>query len=162
MKIFLVVGTLFPFDRLVEIIDRWAEKHKDIRVIAQIGYGRYTPGHLEAYGMIKPEDFNRIFEESDLIIAHAGMGIILKSLVANKPIIVLPRKLELKEHTTDHQMATAMALDKLDYIHIAWDNDQLKKYLGKPEKIKSKKVIGDYASDSLIEALREFIQKAEP
>lgn len=159
MKVFLVVGTLFPFDRLVEEIDRWTENNKDISVIAQIGFGKYKPEHIEAHTMIKAEDFNRIFESSDLIIAHAGMGIILKSLVANKPIVVMPRKLELKEHTTDHQMATAKALDRMDYIYIAWDVDQLHEYLRHPEQLHPKEVISEHASESLIEALREFIEK---
>ena len=157
MKLFLVVGTLFPFDRLVEEIDRWAGSQKDIQVTGQIGFGKYKPLNLKAFPMLKAKDFNSIFEESDLIVTHAGMGIILKSLVANKPIVVLPRKLELNEHTTDHQIATANALEKMGYVKIAWDNKQLLEYLEEPGKIQSKKTIGAFASDSLIKGLKEFI-----
>jgi UDP-N-acetylglucosamine transferase subunit ALG13 len=109
--------------------------------------------------MLSPEEFNRIFDDADLIITHAGMGIILKSLVANKPIIVLPRKLELNEHTTDHQMATAAALEKMEYVEVAWDNEQLSAYLEKPETIRSKKTLGSVASGPIITALKDFIRK---
>jgi UDP-N-acetylglucosamine transferase subunit ALG13 len=159
MKVFLVVGTLFPFDRLVKVVDDWAGTNKEIKVTGQVGRGKYQTAHIETHEKLVAQEFNRVFEESDLIIAHAGMGIILKSLVANKPIIVLPRRLELKEHTTNHQVDTALAFEKLNYIHIAWDVDQLKELLAEPGKIQSKKEIGEYASDSLIEAIREFIEK---
>ena len=159
MIVFLVVGTLFPFDRLVREIDRWAGMNKDIRVIAQVGHSKYKAENIETHAIMKAAEFNTIFEESDLIIAHAGMGIILKSLVANKPIIVFPRKHEFKEHTTDHQMDTARAFQELEYIQVAWDIADLQKYLEEPKKIKSKKIIGPYASESLIEALRDFIEQ---
>jgi len=159
MKVFLVVGTLFPFDRLVKEIDLWAGIHKDTQVIGQVGHGKHIPENMEAYTVLKAEDFNRVFDESDLIVAHAGMGVILKSLVANKPIVVLPRRLKFKEHTTDHQMDTAKAFDDLGYVHVAWDTGHLQKILEESEKIKSRKEIGQYASESLIGAIRDFIAK---
>jgi UDP-N-acetylglucosamine transferase subunit ALG13 len=159
MKIFLVVGTLFPFDRLVKVIDQWVADKPEHRVTAQIGAARYQPENMTAYPMLEAREFNRIFSESDMVITHAGMGIILKSLVASKPIIVLPRKLEWNEHTTDHQMATARALDRMKYVKVAWDNEQLLAYLEDPSGIGSGKHIGEYASEQLIETLREFIRK---
>ncbi|MEN8251500.1 MAG: glycosyltransferase [Bacteroidota bacterium] len=157
MKIFLVVGSLFPFDRLVKEIDQWAALQENINVIGQIGYGKYKPESIQAVPLLEAGEFNRIFSESDLIITHAGMGIILKSLVVGKPIVVLPRKLQLKEVNTDHQMATAKALDKMNYIHVAWDNEELLEYLKEPAAIASKITIGEYASETFIENLRQFI-----
>jgi UDP-N-acetylglucosamine transferase subunit ALG13 len=87
------------------------------------------------------------------------MGIILKSLVAGKPIVVMPRKLELNEHTTDHQMATAVALDKMKYVQIAWDNEELRQFLQNPGQIRSRTTIGNYASDALIGTLKTYIQE---
>ena len=159
MKVFLVVGTLFPFDRLVKEVDRWAGINRNIQVVGQVGFGKYMTENMEAYTVQKAEDFNRVFDESDLIVAHAGMGVILKSLVANKPIVVLPRRLKFKEHTTDHQMDTAKAFDDLGYVHVAWDTGHLQKILEEPEKIQSKRKIGKYASESLINALRNFISE---
>jgi len=43
MKVFLVVGTLFPFDRLVKEIDQWVNTKTDIQVTGQIGNGQYIP-----------------------------------------------------------------------------------------------------------------------
>ena len=157
MKIFLVVGTLFHFDRLVKEMDQWAGKNKEHRIIAQIGDNRYKPENFEYHNMLDAHLFNKTFDEADLIIAHAGMGIVLKSLVANKPIIIMPRKLELKEHNTDHQMATARALNDMNLVHIAWDNEELLNMLSNLSAIKPKKEISEYASAPLIQAIDKFI-----
>ena len=110
-----------------------------------------------AFPILKADEFNRIFNESDLIVTHAGMGVILKSLVASKPIVVLPRRLELKEVNTNHQIATARALEKMNYIRVAWDEKELLEYLENPAKISSNITIGEYASEALITSLKEFI-----
>jgi len=157
MKVFLVVGTLFPFDRLVKEIDQWVNTKTDIQVTGQIGNGQYIPKNFEYYKMLKTKDFNAVFDQSDLIITHAGMGIVLKSLVAGKPIIVMPRKLELNEHTTDHQMATAHALNKNNYVYIAWDNTELLQFLEEPEQIKPRTKINQFASEELISGIHDFI-----
>ncbi len=100
-----------------------------------------------------------IFDDSDLIIAHAGMGIILKSLVSGKPIIIMPRMLNLKEHMTDHQIATARILEKYDYVNVAWTNEGLTNYLMSPDLIESKKRIGEFASSTLINTVKDFINQ---
>lgn len=157
MTIFTVIGTLDPFDRLVRLVDQWAAERPDIDITAQIGYGKYVPENIETYQMLRANDFNRIFNDSDLIITHAGMGIILKSLVAGKPIVVLPRRLDLKEANTDHQMATAKALDEMNYVHVAWNNEDLLEFLKEPAAIRSKVSISEYASEPLLGSLRQFI-----
>lgn len=160
MNIFLVVGSLFPFDRLVRVVDEWAASQDQIRVIGQIGDGDYEPKNMEAYRILEAEDFNKRFTESDLIITHAGMGIILKSLVVQKPIVVFPRKVSLKEVNTDHQIATAKALDKLNYVQVAWESEDLKTILRDPASIKSKVMIGEVASAELLGAIRQFINES--
>lgn len=158
MKVFIAVGTLFPFDRLVEEVDRWAAEQDDVKVIGQIGAGRYQPVHIESHQMLAAGEFNRIFNESDLVITHAGMGTILKSLVAQKPIVVMPRKLELKEAVTDHQMATAKVLEKMGYVHVAWNNEELAEYLKNAGNIGAKSSLGEYASGMLVDTIRKFIR----
>jgi UDP-N-acetylglucosamine transferase subunit ALG13 len=158
MKIFVVVGTLFPFDRLIRTVDTWAESRKDISITGQIGKSSYVPKNMTFYESLSSKDFNTCFSQSDLIISHAGMGVILKALVENKPLIILPRRLELGEHTTDHQIATAKAFKKMSYVNIAVDEDELLDYLKSPEKISSRYKIGAFASQDLIITLKEFIE----
>ena len=160
MKIFVVVGSQYPFDRLVKAVDNWASNQSDVYITGQIGESNYQPKHMKFFETLNVKDFNTCFSESDLIISHAGMGVILKSLMENKPIIVLPRRLEFNELTTDHQLATARALYKMNYVNIAMDAEELINYLEKPDQILSKRKIGEFASDSLIHSLREFIEQS--
>jgi UDP-N-acetylglucosamine transferase subunit ALG13 len=159
MKVFVVVGSLFPFDRLIKAVDLWAETRKDVTITGQVGKSSYIPKNMTFYENLSAKDFNACFSQSDLIISHAGMGVILKSMVENKPLILMPRRLALKEHTTDHQMATAKAFKKMDFVNIAMDDEELLRYLKEPEKILSKHKIGESASKGLIDALREFIER---
>jgi UDP-N-acetylglucosamine transferase subunit ALG13 len=158
MKIFVVVGTLHPFDRLIKTIDNWAANKKDLEITCQIGEGGFIPKSIKYFESLYAKDFNACFSESDLIIGHAGMGVVLKSLVENKPILIMPRKLELMEHATDHQMATARALAKMDYVNIAWNEDELLGFLNKFQEILPKHKISEYASGNLIKTLSEFIE----
>jgi len=158
MKIFIIVGSIFPFDRLIKIVDNWAQDKNDMTIIAQIGKTNYIPQNMKYYDKLGAKEFNECFSGSDLIISHAGMGVILKSLVEQKPVIVFPRKCELNEVTTNHQIATAKALDKLNFVNIAMDEVDLLCYLENPGSIISKHKIGEFASPPLINTLKEFIE----
>ena len=56
---------------------------------------------------ITPSEFRRNVEAAYVVIAHAGMGSIITALELGKRIIVMPRRAELGEHRSDHQVATA-------------------------------------------------------
>jgi UDP-N-acetylglucosamine transferase subunit ALG13 len=157
MKIFVVVGTLLPFDRLIRAIDIWAFNKTDVIITGQVGKTNYLPQNMKYFESLSAKEFNSCFSESDLIISHAGMGVVLKSLVENKPIIILPRMLELNEATTDHQIATAKALSKMNYVNVAMNIEEMLHYLEKPNEVFSKHKIGEFASGSLIDILKEFI-----
>ncbi len=158
MKIFVTVGTQLPFDRLVKEVDQWAATREGIDLVAQIGNAKYVPQHLEYYPMLASKEFNLIFNEADLLISHAGMGVILSALVNNKPLLVMPRRKKLNEVNTDHQLATAKAFEQSGLLNVAWDNQQLKAFLDQPGKISSRKSIGPHASEELIKGIKDFIE----
>ena len=93
-----------------------------------------------------------------MVIAHAGMGTILSALKQDKPIIVVPRLASMKEHRNDHQMATAMRMDELGYVYVAYDKKQLKDLMMQ-KNLKPLKHIGTQASVSLEESLKKFIDE---
>ena len=157
MNVFVVVGSLFPFDRLVREVDDWCSTRPDVEAVAQIGKARYTPQHMEWYEILSPSDFERIFMQSDLVISHAGMGVILHALMNGKDLVVMPRSAAARETTTDHQMATAEALEGEFGLNVAWDNAALRHYLAEPSHIKRGRPIGEHASGALIAGLRAFI-----
>lgn len=156
-KIFIVVGSQIPFDRLVSAVDNWAEHAEDIEIVGQIGRSKYKPRNFMYYSKLSAPEFNQRFDNSDLIIGHAGMGIILKSLTEGKPIIAMPRLVKLNECTTNHQVATSNALKKLNYIHVAMDTSELLRFLNDLSSINVKHTITEFASTQLINTISDFI-----
>ena len=87
--IFLTVGTQLPFDRLVELVDRWAALNPDVKIFAQIGNGNYVPQHMEHCAFLDEKTYKSKFDSASIVLAHAAMGSIITSLIASKPVLIV-------------------------------------------------------------------------
>ena len=159
--IFVTVGEQLPFDRLIRAVDNWVSDsgHK---VFAQTGRSDWKPAHIQYEKFLSPEEYMEKFLSADIIVAHAGMGTIISALESRKPIIVMPRQAALGEHRNDHQFATARRFLALNYVSVAFDQDDLLKKLEKLDEIvlghNNKKDRGP--TPLLIKTLKDFIQAA--
>lgn len=126
--IFVSLGTQkFPFNRLLELVDRLvAEGVIEGEVFAQIGYSTYVPKNYSYSDFLPGADYNRCIAEADLIIAHAGVGTIMNCLSNRKKLIVVPRAKAYNEHVDDHQFEIAEEFGKKNYLLVAEDYDALK------------------------------------
>lgn len=90
--IFVTVGSQTPFDRLIRAVDDWA---RDVgtadEVVAQIGAGAYEPTSIRWVRSLSPAAFRDHCRQAQLVIAHAGMGSVLKAMEFGKPLLLLPR-----------------------------------------------------------------------
>lgn len=154
--IFVTTGTQAPFDRFIKAVDEIA---KDIQedIVVQAFKSEYKPKHIQTLDFMPPDEFNRVFNEARLIISHAGMGTIISAMQKNKPIIVFPRLASLGEHRNDHQMATAMKMNELGYVYVAYDAKQLRDLLQNVE-LRPLHTLGDSASPELIQSISDFIK----
>ncbi|NTW23651.1 MAG: glycosyl transferase family 28 [Lentimicrobium sp.] len=159
MKIFVVVGTQEPFDRLIKAIDDWVVRNGHSDVFAQISNAPYIPKGFESTDFISPELFDQKFMEADLIVSHAGMGTIISALRHSKPIIVMPRLAKYHEHRNDHQLATARSFGKLGYVKDVYDSAGLYAALDNSKTMKPAPKIGSAASEQLLTFLKLFISK---
>lgn len=157
--IFVTVGTELPFNRMVRVVDQWARAAGRTDVFAQIGETDWQPAHIAWSNFLQPPEFSKKFAEADVVVAHAGMGTILSALQWEKPILVMPRRASLGEQRNEHQLATAQRLSELGKINVAMDEAQLRTMLDRLSQLRPKEKIGASASDSLVAALREFIEK---
>ena len=123
--IFTTIGSVLPFDRLVRAVDGLVQSWPSETFFAQIGDGKYEPVNMPFARMLDMGAFGEQVRSARLIIAHAGMGSVITAMEANKPIVIMPRKVETREHTTDHQMATARWLTDRPGIYVALDESQL-------------------------------------
>lgn len=156
--IFVTVGAQMAFDRLVRAVDQWAEVRKRMDVFAQIGPADYIPQHIEFEHFIDPPEFRRRVSEADAIVAHAGMGSIITALELGKPIIVMPRRGDLKETRNDHQVATAKRFLAQGRIAVAFDEAELLQKLDQIEAIRGGQRISTEASPDLISTLKAFLR----
>jgi len=136
--IFVTVGTQLPFDRLIKSVDSWAERYPGIEFIIQSGEGGFKPLHCKEKGFITPVEWGSLFSSADLVVAHAGMGTIIKCIDAGKPLIVMPRKSNLNEHRNDHQLATVGQLKGIANIVIVDNEEELNMALDTPPVTVSK------------------------
>ena len=130
--IFVTVGTQLPFERLVCAVDEWAGNNKDKTVFIQLGQTLFRPNNCEFSALIDPTRWEQLFQESELIVSHAGMGTILKSIQYDKPLILIPRLASLGEHRNDHQVATASKFGSYSNIKVVKEISDLPKVLEFP------------------------------
>ena len=157
--IFVTVGAQMPFDRLIRAVDEWAALRGRSDIFAQIGASDYRSKAINATRFIDPPEFRKRVEAAKVIVAHAGMGTIITALEHGKPIIVMPRRGNLRETRNDHQVATVRHLAKQDRVVVAFDELQLIERLDQFESLREATRIDAHASSHLIGALRNFIEK---
>jgi UDP-N-acetylglucosamine transferase subunit ALG13 len=116
--IFVTVGSMFPFDRLIPAVDAWAAVNPGEEILAQIGQGA-APRHLRWLRRMDQDAFAATVREAEIVVAHAGMGTVITAGRFGRPLVLLPRLAALAEQTTDHQLATADWLRDRPGIQIA-------------------------------------------
>ena len=58
--IFVTIGSMFPFDRLIRAMDAWAaERAPETELLAQIGAGAYEPRNMPWVRRLDQADFAR-------------------------------------------------------------------------------------------------------
>jgi UDP-N-acetylglucosamine transferase subunit ALG13 len=157
--IFVTVGTELPFNRMVRVVDEWAQATGRHDVFAQIGETDWRPTHIDWSKFLQPPEFSLRFAEAEVVVAHAGMGTILSALQWEKPILVMPRRASLGEQRNEHQLATARHLSELGKINVAMNEVELRAMLDGLGQLRPRQKIGAYASDVLVTALQEFIER---
>ena len=158
--ILLTIGTMLPFDRLVRTVDRWVAEHPNEEVFAQIGdQGVYEPEHMRWTRLMAPQEFATLMDRSRLLIAHAGTGSFFLAAEKRCPIVLFPRRASLKEHTTDHQVATARWLGRKPGVYVAMTEDELPaaiaQALARPDAVVDR--VAPFAPEPFIARLREAL-----
>lgn len=157
----MTVGAQMPFDRLIKAIDHWAGKTGRKDIFAQIGLSEYHPQNIEWTKLLPPEEFKKKYDSAQAIVAHAGTGSIITALQMGKPILIMPRRANLRETRNDHQIATSEQFRRFDSVIVAWDESELILKLENISNFHGSSSVGPSASSELINTISEFINSVD-
>ncbi len=103
--IFVTVGTHEQqFNRLVEYMDRYAEKHPEEEVVIQTGFSTYKPKKAFWSKLYPYDKMLEFVDKARIIITHGGPSSFIMPLQIGKMPIVVPRNHEFDEHVNNHQI----------------------------------------------------------
>jgi UDP-N-acetylglucosamine transferase subunit ALG13 len=160
--IFVTIGQVFPFDRLVRLSDATALLFPEERFFAQIGDGAYEPTHMEFARWLSRSEFAAKVSAAKLIVAHAGMGSVITAMELGKPIMLLPRRWEWGEHNTDHQMATARWLSQRSGVYVCMGDQDFRPTLAAALAGRgAQSVMPRSAPEPLLREIRAFMMDPE-
>ena len=101
------------------------------------------------------DGFNNMIEKCDLLITHAGTGVIINAVKREKKVIATPRLSKYSEHVDDHQIQLINQFDELKFIEPLYELDNLDKVISNIKKKKYKKYVSN--TDNIIESIEAFI-----
>jgi len=154
--IFLTVGTMYTYDRLLKIVDNAISKGIITdQVFGQIGNTNYKPQNFEYVKTLSRDKYIKCFTKADAIISHAGIGTIIMALECNKSLLVVPRLSKFNEHVNDHQVGTSQAFFKKGALLVANDEAEFVKVFPSLETFRSSYV--GHQRENLVQFLREKI-----
>lgn len=163
--IFVTIGSMFPFDRMIRAMDALAGEGParlgEGGILAQIGEGAYEPAHMRWVRSLDRAEYAACVARARLVVAHAGVGSVIAAAEHGKPIVVLPRRAHLGEHTSDHQLETADWLAAKRGVHVARTEADLAPRIAAAlaEKADAGPRIVPTADPAFLARIRAFIQR---
>jgi UDP-N-acetylglucosamine transferase subunit ALG13 len=105
-RIVVTLGTSrFGFRRLVDRLIDILPMHAD--VLWQVGSTDMSGLDVAYHRALAAVELNAAIADSDVVIAHAGVGSAITALAAGKLPVLVPRQRRYKEHVDDHQRLLA-------------------------------------------------------
>ena len=146
----------FQFNRLLKKIDELID-NKVIKddVFAQIGVSDYKPKNYNYVEFMTQDEFNQKIEDANIIITHAGTGVIVNAVKKGKKVIGVPRLAKYEEHVDDHQIQLIQEFESLNFIEPSYEIENLERAL---KNVKTKKY-NKYESNTnqIIDSIEDFI-----
>jgi len=162
--IFVTVGAAvegMEFDRLMNKIDEIA-KDMDEEIIAQIGSIKKPPKNVVWFRYKNFHEILEYFRDASFVIGHCGTGTVLNALKFSRPIIVVPRRMEFKEHDMDdHQLELADRLRDMRGVFVVDNIEELKETILKVKELLKKGELEPSFSqerDNLLRFLKDYVR----
>ena len=157
--ILVTVGSQkFQFNRLLKKIDELVDKKViNDMVFAQIGVCDYKPVNYEYIDFMSQDEFTKKLHECDMVITHAGTGVIVNAVKMEKKVLAIPRLAKYGEHVDDHQIQLIQQFDELNFIEPVYELNNIEEALVNIKTKKYNKYISN--TDTIVKNIEDFIDK---
>ncbi|MGK7913443.1 MAG: glycosyltransferase [Synechococcus sp.] len=136
----MTLGTCpYPYPRLLEWISTYIEKDlitEEVGLFIQHG-STPVPGSIQCHSWVgvsvflPREEMQLLFQESDLIISHAGQGLTIELANRSARFVIVPRQSRYEEHIDNHQVLFANLVKRYGIVSCT-TSEQLEKYIVQP------------------------------
>jgi len=158
--IFATIGTDYHnFQRMHEMLFSLCKELNNEKFVYQYGHAKIfekIPKNMEIQKFISRDEFENYILNSSYVITHAGAGTLMQCCEKNIIPLVLPRRVEFKEHLNNHQLDI---LDEFEKQNLCFNIEKinLKKIINilKSKDLKIKKEIK--SEKMLLKKLKESI-----
>ena len=157
--ILVILGTQDkPFTRLLQALDEQKKSHLiNDELIVQAGCTKLDTDSMKLFDLLPIDEFDRLINEADVVITHAGVGSILSALKKGKKVIACARLSKYGEHTNDHQLQIQEEFARQGYLISCNDFSKIHEILDKLDEFTPNPYIS--MTDNVVNAIRDFIQK---
>jgi UDP-N-acetylglucosamine transferase subunit ALG13 len=152
-QIFVTVGSSKKqFNRLLKATDNL---HTYYKIVGQIGISDYVPKYKHRK-WLKENEMQKLYEESKIVICHAGTASIENALTNGCEVISMARLKKYGEHVDDHQLDILQKFSQMGAITIIEDEKDLENAITNPKKAKKL-----YMKSKAVEVINDYIRKKE-
>lgn len=147
--IFVSVGTyIHGFDELITAVDDFCGA-TGYAGFAQIGNSAIVPRHLKFETFLPPDEMAGRLRESELVVCHAGLGIIGDAMRARRQIITVPRQEQANSSKSpaNNQLELALRLRDEFGIQVCRGFDELPAILSSCLETKNNEISYDLTNN---------------
>ena len=136
---------------------KWAKENgRAEEIFYQIGDG-IPPSQGSWVRQFVPDEFEKHCREAELIVSHAGTGILMVAAELKQKLLIFPRRFsEPGEIRNDHQMDSGRRWAENHAATVAFTVEELYVYLNDPKQILIPKTDSP-GTGELIDAVRLFV-----
>ena len=157
--IFVTTGTQFPFDRLLSFVEEWSINNSDMHIVAQTGDTEFKSKNMELHPYLEPQRYAYYLKKAQVLVGHMGTGTMIDAQKNGIPAILMPRKFELNEHRSEHQISTAKQFKDKKGIYIVDDKLALFSLLDQMDTLVPPEITNNGTKDQLINFLKTQVFK---
>ena len=128
-------------------------------MVMQIGRSGFVAEHAETFAFVSKEDAEALYEESRLVVCHAGVGSILGGMTRNKPLVLVPRTVVAPDAPDDQQRIVAEKVRSMGRGVVVEDLDGLCERIREAESLdlppyRRSTELADFVADLLLRLSR--------